>query len=56
LLERFKRHLAVLELIPSGGGCFEVEVNGDLIFSKLAEGRFPDESAIIAQVTARQQA
>jgi selT/selW/selH-like putative selenoprotein len=30
-----------VELVESGGGAFEVAVDGRTIFSKLAEGRFP---------------
>jgi selenoprotein W-related protein len=36
-----------LTLIPAGGGCFEVSFNGDLIYSKLKTGEFPDESAMV---------
>jgi len=38
------------DLIPSGGGVFEVEVNGNLIFSKRAEDRFPDHDEIFAGI------
>ncbi len=31
-----------LKLIPGSGGQFEVVVNGDLVFSKKAEGRYPE--------------
>jgi len=31
-----------LALIPGAGGQFEVEVNGGMIFSKKAEGRYPE--------------
>ncbi len=31
-----------LELIPGSGGQFEVVVNGDTVFSKKAEGRYPE--------------
>lgn len=31
-----------LTLIPGGSGQFEVVVNGDLVFSKEAEGRYPE--------------
>ncbi len=34
------------ELIPSGGGAFEVKVDGKLIFSKLQAGRFPEVGEI----------
>ncbi|MBC8425583.1 SelT/SelW/SelH family protein [bacterium] len=38
---------ADVELIPSGGGVFEVVVDGDLLYSKKATGRHaePDEVA-----------
>jgi selenoprotein W-related protein len=53
LLERYKQKIKSLELVPSGGGCFEVQVDGDLLYSKLQTGSFPDESSIIAQVGQR---
>lgn len=31
-----------VELVPGSGGQFEVSVNGDLVFSKKAEGRYPE--------------
>ena len=39
-----------MKLIPSGGGCFELKVNGELIYSKLETGSFPDEEAMVARV------
>jgi selenoprotein W-related protein len=41
-------------LIPSDGGRFEVTVDGELIYSKLATGRHPSESEIADLVQARQ--
>jgi selenoprotein W-related protein len=41
LLQDFMRGIEKLALIPSTGGRFEVEVNGTLIYSKLATGEFP---------------
>jgi selT/selW/selH-like putative selenoprotein len=35
------------EFIKSGGGAFEVEADGKLIFSKLKEHRCPEHSEII---------
>lgn len=35
LLSRWGRSISSLELVPSGGGRFEVTLDGDLIFSKL---------------------
>jgi selenoprotein W-related protein len=42
-----------LELQPSGGGCFEVTVDGELIYSKLKTGEFPDENKLVAQIGKR---
>lgn len=42
-----------MELQPSSGGCFEVTVNGELIYSKLETGEFPEEDAIVAEVGKR---
>ena len=38
------------ELIASGGGVFEVEVDGQLIFSKKALDRFPEDGEIAAEI------
>lgn len=35
-----------IELIPSGGGVFEVVADGELVHSKKATGRFPDPGEI----------
>jgi selenoprotein W-related protein len=40
------------KLIPSGGGAFEIRVNGELIFSKLETGEWPDFDAIAQQISA----
>ena len=42
------------ELIKSGGGVFEIEADGDLIFSKIKEFRFPENIEIVQIVKARQ--
>ena len=38
---------ADVELIPSGGGVFEVVVDGKLVYSKKAIGEFPDEAVLL---------
>jgi selenoprotein W-related protein len=40
-------------LIESGGGAFEIRVNGELIYSKLATGEWPDFDAIARQVKSK---
>jgi selenoprotein W-related protein len=42
LLQRYSDSIGSLTLVPSGGGRFEVTVNGRLVFSKAKEGRYPD--------------
>lgn len=53
LLNTLKQKISGLKLIPAGGGCFEVSVDGELIYSKLATGEFPDESEILRAVETR---
>jgi selenoprotein W-related protein len=52
LLDTYKQQIKDLKLIPSKGGCFEVTVNGKLLYSKLATGQFPDEKWVVDQVGA----
>jgi selenoprotein W-related protein len=37
-------------MIPSHGGVFEVTVNGKLVFSKKALGRFPEDGEVLGLV------
>jgi selenoprotein W-related protein len=46
LLEAFESQIEVLELVPSHGGRFEISVNGELIYSKLATGRHAEAGEI----------
>jgi selenoprotein W-related protein len=42
-----------LTLVPSGGGRFEIVVDGETIYSKLETGVFPDDDAILEQLRQR---
>jgi len=42
-------HMEV-EFIPSGGGVFEVSADGQLIFSKKKEHRFPEHEEIFQKL------
>jgi selenoprotein W-related protein len=53
ILSELKTDLKALKLIPSRGGCFEVWVNEEQIYSKLDTGEFPDEDAVLEQVRRR---
>ena len=48
-----KQDIESLTLVPSGGGAFEVKVNGENIHSKLETGRFPDPDTIVKKVRAK---
>ena len=50
LLNTFRHGIKNLTLIPSGGGVFEVEVDGKLIHSKKAVGKFPEEKALMGVI------
>lgn len=53
LLTTYKQRIQDLKLIPSSGGCFELSLNGDLLYSKLKTGKFPDEQWVVDSVGAR---
>jgi selenoprotein W-related protein len=53
LLTAYKQQIQDLKLIPSKGGCFELSADGDLLYSKLEAGKFPDEKAMIDAVGSR---
>ena len=42
LLTTFQDNIGELALIPGTGGIFDVRANGELIWSRKAEGRLPD--------------
>jgi selenoprotein W-related protein len=53
LLTTYKQKIKELKLIPASGGAFELSVNGELVYSKLQTGKFPDEQAMIDTVGKR---
>jgi selenoprotein W-related protein len=52
LLTSYKQKIRSLTLVPAGGGCFELSANGELLYSKLKTGTFPDETAMLESVKA----
>ena len=52
ILNEFKQQVSALEMVPSGGGCFEIDVDGSRIYSKNETGDFPEENAIIQKLEA----
>ena len=42
LLTTFEKELGEVALIPGAGGVFEVRLEGETIFSRAQQGRFPE--------------
>jgi selenoprotein W-related protein len=53
LLNTYKQRIKELKLIPAGGGCFELTADGELLYSKLKTGKFPDEKWVLETVGQR---
>jgi selenoprotein W-related protein len=52
LIKLYEPEIETIALIPSDGGKFEIEVNGDLLYSKLETKRHA-EPGEVAQVIAK---
>jgi len=50
---QFKQQVSSLELQPDQGGCFELTVDDELIYSKLETKEFPDEDQMIDAIAER---
>ncbi len=50
ILKEHKQDISQFTIVPSDGGRFEVTVDGNLVFSKLKEGRFPEDEEIMAHL------
>nr|MBS0022361.1 SelT/SelW/SelH family protein [Gammaproteobacteria bacterium] len=53
LLTTFEAELGEVALAPGSGGIFEVRVDGDLIWSRKAEGRFPESKELKQRIRDR---
>ena len=45
--------IETIKIIPASGGKFEIVVNGDLVYSKLATGRHPQSGEVHKLVKAK---
>lgn len=52
-MNNYKQQLEAITLVPSAGGRFEVELDGDLVHSKLETGSFPEASKIVKAIDGR---
>ena len=50
LLKHYEHLIEEVKLIPSDGGCFEVTVNGQLLYSKLATHRHAEPGEVLGLV------
>ncbi len=53
VLSQFKQQIRGMRLVPSSGGRFELKADGELIYSKLETGQFPEEKAILDRISTR---
>ena len=53
VLPRFKQDLAEIVLVPDQGGRFELSLDGEIFYSKLETGQFPDPQAVIREIERR---
>lgn len=53
LLLAHGNYISKFTLIPGGRGHYEVTINGELVYSKLQTGRFPELQEIREKVAAR---
>jgi selenoprotein W-related protein len=49
----FEQEIESVEIVPSGGGVFEVTIDGDLIYSKKKTGRHAKPGEILAAMRPR---
>ena len=47
MMESYKQEISDFTLEPGSGGCFELSFDGELVYSKLKTGSFPDESEMV---------
>jgi len=50
-MTQYQHQMASLVLIPGDKGIFDVKINGTLIYSKHATGRFPEPGEITADIS-----
>ncbi len=53
LINRYADQIDSINLHGGTGGAFEVSVNGEQVYSKLATKRYPDLSEIVSAVEAK---
>ena len=54
LMKQFRHELSEIELVPWYDGAFDVTVDGELVFSMLRDGGFPEHRLVIEAVRRHQ--
>ena len=50
LLSTFSEELGAVTLIPSTGGAFQIEIDGELVWERKRDGGFPDAATLKQRV------
>jgi selenoprotein W-related protein len=53
LLHTFSDYIADLRLVPAGGGDFDVDIDGERVFSRRETGRYPEIAELKEALAAR---
>jgi selenoprotein W-related protein len=53
IMDAFGERFGAIKLIPADGGRFEISLDGELIYSKLKTGDFPENKEILEQIRAK---
>ena len=54
ILDQYQPQVREITLVPSRGGVFEVQVDGKLLFSKVALKRHAEPGEVLAAIASRQ--
>ena len=49
-MEALGNKIKDFKLVESRGGCFELTVDGKLVYSKLKTGQFPDDEQLVVEL------
>lgn len=52
-MNKYKQRLESITLVPAGDGEFDIELDGELVYTKLETGVFPDHSIITQAIDER---
>jgi predicted Rdx family selenoprotein len=53
ILEDFEATVGAIEVVPGADGIFDVQVDGDLVFTKSMLGRYPDPDDVMPLLRSR---